>query len=261
METDMDQYLKLAKYYRPLIEDRDHFKNCYETVVHLFNHYSIEKGAKVLDAACGTGDIIEYLIKDGYTNIVGSDGSASMISEIKDFVKNKIKIANVSWQDLNTFFRDNGLFNAVFIMGHSLPHADEEDYLRIFSNIYDGLKEGGTFFFDMRYWIENENNQLVQPNRKENVFRDLGTITLNNNEYSAFDKVTYNKSHQFVTYKFKDLHEKSNDLVQEEALTVQYSIVSFEATIDKVIKAGFKKNKIRAYDFDNWSYKVIACTK
>src|SRR5689334_4008265 len=75
-------YARFAPCYVPMVRERKHFEKQVAVVKCLLGELgnSRAKPPKVLDAACGTGDVLGMLAEDGNLSLAGADGSHEMIS-------------------------------------------------------------------------------------------------------------------------------------------------------------------------------------
>ena len=101
---------------------------------------SLLKGKRVLDAGCGIGRDVEYLMEEGL-DVVGIDIAKNMIAEAKknvpkgqfktmDFRKMKFKVKS---------------FDGIWCM-HCLEHIDKKEILNTFKEFNRVLDAGGIFY-------------------------------------------------------------------------------------------------------------------
>lgn len=100
----------------------------------------------VLDLTCGTGSQVFWLAKRGY-DVVGSDINSNML---------KIARAKASKDKLNIRFLKGdmrsvkaGKFDAVITIFNAVGHLTKLDFEKGIQNIYDNLKDGGLYIFDI----------------------------------------------------------------------------------------------------------------
>lgn len=164
----MYSYNELAYYYDILMEDVD-YGLWSDYIVELYNYYGV-KPQKILDTACGTGNITIPMAKKGYT-MWGVDLSTDMLSIAQnkaDKQKQKIRFLN---QDMSQL-RINDKFDSVLCMCDGVNYIIEEKaVLSFFKNVYERLADGGLFIFDIssRYKLSTilGNNSLYQE--KNNI--------------------------------------------------------------------------------------------
>ncbi len=84
---------------------------------------TLAPGARVLDCACGTGQLAVGLALRGF-NVVACDASSAMAARTLELARERdvaIVVAACSWEQLPD--RDLGEFDAVFCVGNSITHA------------------------------------------------------------------------------------------------------------------------------------------
>jgi SAM-dependent methyltransferase len=106
------------------------------------------EGGRVLELACGTGNVLLPIASDGHP-CVGLDLSPDMLAEAQR--KAKELGVQVEWMqgDMRSFDLDRR-FDLVFIAGNSLLHLHEtEDLVSCFRSVRRHLASGGRFVFDV----------------------------------------------------------------------------------------------------------------
>jgi SAM-dependent methyltransferase len=79
----IDQSLEYEK--MAAVEQQLWWYRCLHHLTHIaLQHNKISHNSRILDAGCGTGGLMDYLIKKGYPNISGIDLSADAIAFCKD---------------------------------------------------------------------------------------------------------------------------------------------------------------------------------
>ncbi|MBE9052041.1 class I SAM-dependent methyltransferase [Nostocales cyanobacterium LEGE 11386] len=100
--------------------------------------------AHILDLCCGTGQLAEKLLLEGY-QVTGLDGSEVMLK----YARENAPAANFILEDAR-FFNLQPIFHGVICIGSSLNHILALDELtRVFQNVYNALQPGGLFGFTM----------------------------------------------------------------------------------------------------------------
>ncbi|MEM9212757.1 MAG: class I SAM-dependent methyltransferase [Cyanobacteria bacterium P01_F01_bin.150] len=106
--------------------------------------------AEILDLCCGTGHVMNVLIQHGY-RVTGIDGSQSML----DYASRNARSAEIIQADARSFTRSlttNTQFDAVISTSASLNHMmDLDDLRQVFRCVYNALKDGGRFTFDVNH--------------------------------------------------------------------------------------------------------------
>ena len=146
MIEEAGNYNEFAKVYDLFMEDVD-YKSWCRYIESIFEIYRI-KPKKILDTACGTGNITIPMSLSGY-EMWGIDLSAEMLSIAENKArasKQKIKFLN-----LNMIHMDFGeKFEAVLCMcdGVNYIHC-KEDLESYFKAVNKSLRENGVFIFDI----------------------------------------------------------------------------------------------------------------
>ncbi|MGD1897774.1 MAG: class I SAM-dependent DNA methyltransferase [Phormidesmis sp.] len=117
---------------------------------------------EILDLCCGTGQLIQPLVERGY-KVSGLDGSEDMIS----YARKNAPQATYYVEDARTFDLENR-FDGVFSTSASLNHLMSiEDLTQVFERVYNALKPGGMFVFDLNHPSQLERWWQGQPTEGE----------------------------------------------------------------------------------------------
>jgi ubiquinone/menaquinone biosynthesis C-methylase UbiE len=150
----MESYYHLAEYYDVLMDDVDYDHWC-SFIEKIYNAYDC-KPHNILDTACGTGNITIPMALKGY-DIWGVDISEEMLAIAENKARNKklnIKFIKQNMTELAL----NKSFDSVLCMCDGVNYiVDEEDLFRYFKIVYNLIKAGGIFIFDIssRYKLAN----------------------------------------------------------------------------------------------------------
>ncbi len=131
-------YDSLADYYDELVRDD-------ESTLRWVNFTKDNiKGKKILELACGSGEITNGLYKEGY-DIVGSDISSSMLNRLNKKYP-YIKTKEIDMVNFGSDIRYDGI----------ICYCDSINYLSsinecrsMFESVYNALTDQGVFIFDM----------------------------------------------------------------------------------------------------------------
>ena len=105
-------------------------------------------GRKVLDLACGTGEITVELAQHGF-EVTGVDLSDEMLLVANEKAV-KLGLSIPLFQQNMAELEGLGQFDCVTIFCDSLNYLrDEEDIVKTFSRVHEHLKDGGLFMFDI----------------------------------------------------------------------------------------------------------------
>lgn len=136
---NVDNYSVLAKYYDSLLQDEDSLYLWLEYI----NKYT--KGKDVLELASGSGVMANLLKKEGF-NVIASDISKDMQEVAKTNFDGEYLIIDM------TNFHLNKKFDLILCMVDSINYLSDYNQIKsMFLNVYEHLKEGGVFIFDMHH--------------------------------------------------------------------------------------------------------------
>jgi SAM-dependent methyltransferase len=106
----------------------------------------LPKGAQILDLCCGTGHLVQQLIRKGY-QVTGLDGSEAML----DYARQNAPTAEFILSDARSFDLPPS-FDAVFSTSASFNHVlTLEELKQVFRNVYAALRDNGLFLFDINH--------------------------------------------------------------------------------------------------------------
>ncbi|MEF2093983.1 methyltransferase domain-containing protein [Bacillus sp. CFBP9009] len=128
-------------------------------------------GRKVLDLACGTGEMTVELAQHGF-EVTGVDLSDEMLLVANEKAV-KLGLSIPLFRQNMAELEGLGQFDCVTIFCDSLNYlCDEEDIVKTFSRVHEHLKDGGLFLFDIHSIY-----------KMEEIFRD-NTFAVNGEEVS-----------------------------------------------------------------------------
>ena len=133
-------YKELANYYDALVKD-DQATQQWVAFTKKFS-----SGDKLLELACGSGEITIALANEGY-DVLGTDVSIEMI----DKARSKDDSNKVSWKQMDMLkFDVKEQYDTVVCYCDSMNYLiDDSDLDKVFNSVYSVLKVGGTFLFDI----------------------------------------------------------------------------------------------------------------
>lgn len=142
----MESYSHLAEYYDMLMDDVDYNRWC-SFIEEIFQVYNI-KPQRILDTACGTGNITIPMASKGY-ELWGVDISEEMLAVAESKArkqKRNIRFLHQDMADLSL----NRSFEAVLCMCDGVNYMiEEEGLLQYLGAAYEVLTPGGLFIFDV----------------------------------------------------------------------------------------------------------------
>ena len=139
-------YERFAYVYDELMKDAPYEKWLMILTAKL-EQYGIS-GRKVLDLACGTGEMTVELAQHGF-EVTGVDLSDEMLLVANEKAV-KLGLSIPLFQQNMAELEGLGQFDCVTIFCDSLNYLrDEEDIVKTFSRVHEHLKDGGLFMFDI----------------------------------------------------------------------------------------------------------------
>lgn len=139
----------------------------------------------VLDMTCGTGSQPFYLHDQGF-ECTGSDFSPALLIIARERALNEHK--NIPFIDGDMRTLKAGTFDAVITIFNAIGHLTKADFKKTLTNVYDNLKSGGIYIFD----IMNAQaiNDAVVPTLSHSVDAVVGNKQLRMSQCSTFDAQT-----------------------------------------------------------------------
>lgn len=135
----MAMYQKLAQFYDSLVKDDEATKDWADFIE---RHARFQK---VIEYACGSGEITCELAKRGY-EVEASDLSSEMIQQAKE--KPFADQIRFSVRDMRTFVPSQA--DCVICLCDSMNYLlEDEDFQGVLQNAYNNLTSLGTFIFDV----------------------------------------------------------------------------------------------------------------
>ncbi len=195
-----------SPYYHILYENRDHIeaKNFIEKII---KYLKLDKGSKILDAACGNGRHSIEIEKLGY-KVLGIDLSKNSIKKAK---KNENKNLNFLIHDISIPFESE--FDAVFNLFTSFGYHTKKKDLDVLYAIEKNLKNGGIGvidFFNINKVKKNliENEIIIKRNIKFKITRKIHKDYIKKSisfydkkkEYNFNEKVNNLSLDNFINY-------------------------------------------------------------
>jgi SAM-dependent methyltransferase len=107
----------------------------------------LDKGAMVLDLACGTGRHAIELTRRGY-QVVGFDLSLAMLAKAADEAQDRSQKLNFVQGDMREMTFD-GTFDGVYCWNTSFGFFEEEKNAAVIANVRRALKPGGQVLLDV----------------------------------------------------------------------------------------------------------------
>ncbi|MGG3557318.1 methyltransferase domain-containing protein [Peribacillus frigoritolerans] len=176
-------------------------------------------GRKVLDLACGTGEMTVELAQHGF-EVTGVDLSDEMLLVANEKAV-KLGLSIPLFQQNMAEIEGLGQFDCVTIFCDSLNYLrDEEDIVKTFSRVHEHLKDGGLFMFDIHSLYKMEeifSDHTFAVNGEEvsyiwdcfpgeepySVEHDLSFFVRDDESglYDRFDELHYQRTYPVEQYK------------------------------------------------------------
>ncbi|MGE7592902.1 class I SAM-dependent DNA methyltransferase [Peribacillus frigoritolerans] len=176
-------------------------------------------GRKVLDLACGTGEMTVELAQHGF-EVTGVDLSDEMLLVANEKAV-KLGLSVQLFQQNMAELEGLGQFDCVTIFCDSLNYLrDEEDIVKTFSRVHEHLKDGGLFMFDIHSLYKMEeifSDHTFAVNGEEvsyiwdcfpgeepySVEHDLSFFVRDDESglYDRFDELHYQRTYPVEQYK------------------------------------------------------------
>lgn len=139
-------YERFAYVYDELMKDAPYTKWLIQLTAKL-EKYDVQ-GKRLLDLACGTGEITVELAKHGF-DVSGVDLSDEMLLIAQEKATN-LGLSIPFYQQNMAELEGVGLFDCITIFCDSLNYLqNEDDVASTFQRVYEHLNEGGLFLFDV----------------------------------------------------------------------------------------------------------------
>lgn len=220
----MENYGQFANIYDKLMDDFD-YSNWAEYIIEILKRNEV-KTNKILELACGTGNLTEELLKRNY-KVDAFDLSNDMLIQAQQKLS-KFKNLRLFQMDM-TNFKLSSTYDVVISICDSLNYIlKAEDLEKVFSNVYNHLNPGGIFIFDIN------SEYKIQTVLGNNIFiedRDDVFYTWDN----AFDPTSKIGEYHLTFFTSTDgaKYDRFDEVHKQRA----YSVEEIHSTLERV---GFK---------------------
>lgn len=206
----------------------------YNYLKELLDYYN-KKPERVLDLACGTGNMSLRFARKGYS-VVGLDRSKAML----EIARAKTSSLEMSPEFIQADIRDfciSNRFDFVFSLFDSLNYIlSIIELKKVFSNVYKVLNSRGIFIFDMN-----------TPTRLMSI--KPGTTLLNGEGYTCFWEDMVDEKLKRWQVKLKIYFDENNSFAYEEFH--EETAYPSQEVIDALYETGFKEVDVyNAYTFN-----------
>ncbi len=168
--ADKMRFKKIAPYYDILMKDIN-YKGWVNYVLKIFDRKG-KHPTVILDLGCGTGIPTILLAQNGF-KVYAIDSSEEMLSVLKEKIeKNKIRCIIPLKKDMRKFRLPEKMDAVVSFFDTINYLLEEKDLLDCYKSVFNVLKKGGIFVFDINtlYGLEKVWGTNVFVREVENVF-------------------------------------------------------------------------------------------
>lgn len=223
----MSTYYKFSKIYDDLMDS-----SYYEKWL-AYTRTNLPSRGSVLELGCGSGKLAALLSQAGY-QITGLDSSSDMLALAQSHKEETGKSFHLVEGDM-THLEDLGTYDHVISFNDTICYLTKpEDVLQTFREVYQVLKPGGHFLFDVHspkkmadfldfsYHAETENGLLIwdsyQGAHNYSIEHDLSIfIPVEGRTYERFDERHFERTYPLKNYTemlsqagFKDIESTSD---------------------------------------------------
>lgn len=209
----MSSYVRFAEVYDILMQDVP-----YHDYVEWVKKYApSEQYPKLLDIGCGTGTLTLKFFHAGY-NVSGIDLSEEMLSIANERVSKdgiSIPFFQMSMDELEGFHQ----YDVITIPIDSINYLEDgQSVQETFQRVYEALRKGGQFFFDVHSLYKMNEIFMQSP-----FSYDDGNILYvwdtdeGEEEYSIYHQLTF-----FVKYDESNLYERFDEEHFQRTFPVEY---------------------------------------
>ncbi len=142
-------FKQYADYYDALYQKKDYPGEC-DYLIELWNKFSDIEVKSILDLGCGTGNHSHIFAEKNY-DVLGIDQSVEMLNQARNKMQHLSNPANLLVADLCNFNLKqtfDSLISMFAVVGYLTTNSQLSS---LFTSVYDHLKPGGLFVFDVWY--------------------------------------------------------------------------------------------------------------
>ncbi len=137
---DEDEFYRIAE----LEQEHWWYKCLHNLVLAGINRHFDNKEIKIVDAGCGTGGLMSFLIKNGYKNIEGFDKSEIAIRLCKT---KKLNVFEGDLKNIKNYYSNNDI--DVIISNDTLYFLDKQEQIEAINSMYQLLKNNGVIMLNL----------------------------------------------------------------------------------------------------------------
>lgn len=143
----MSEYDRIAGYYHNYLNFYADIEGIGKFILDVFYKNKISHDAKIIDIGCGSGEILAFLKKRGYSKLYGIDKSKSMVDLAKAELDGKARLFEIDF--LN--FKSKKTFDVVICSMDVINHINKDGIVKFFKKIRNILRKNGIFIFDINH--------------------------------------------------------------------------------------------------------------
>lgn len=173
-------------------QNLDNFKKQFVIFDNYYGKFLPEDlNVRIIDIACGVGEIIYWLNEKGYKNVEGID-----ISKEQVILANSLGLKNIKKFDLQEYLKNKNNYYDIIFAIDIIEHFKKEEIIDILNLIYKALKKDGILIiktpngesiFGTRYLYSDFTHEFIYTERslkeilsftgfKEFYFKETGPI-------------------------------------------------------------------------------------
>lgn len=228
---EMTIYNEFASLYDELMNDFD-YEMWFNYIENIFKKYKISP-VKILEMACGTGNLSIYLAEKGY-KLTCFDLSEEMLAQAYEKLNRykNVKLLNGNMID----FKIKQKYNSIISICDSINYiTDLEDLKTTFENVYNHLEDDGIFIFDINSFYKLTeiigNNVFVED--REDIFYTWQNDYNSESRICEFYLSFFIKENEDTYIRFDEEHRERAYTVDDIISTLKFagfkSIDYFEA--------------------------------
>lgn len=138
-EKLFEKYVSLHTIHIAPVKNLDTFKRCFQSFNDFYGRFlPVDFNAKIIDIACGTGEVVYWLNQKGYRNVEGIDISSENVQ-----IANSLGIKNIKQADLRSYLTDKNEYYDVILAIDIIEHFNKKEIVEILNLICKALKSEG----------------------------------------------------------------------------------------------------------------------
>lgn len=233
-----NRYTAFANKYDGAMFDTDY--SCWaDFIIRVFKDCGIQDDAKILETACGTGNISFFLNKAGY-NLTATDKSEEMLNIAVEKCRKSGQKVNFAIADMAKL-KFNSHFDALICCCDGVNYLSKAQVKSFFSGAYAALKSSGIFIFDIS--TEDKLKNILANNIFCDETDDFAYIWKNDfdGEKCRAELTLFSKKEEDIFIRTDEYHElfaHSESFLSGEMKNAGFEDISITAGKDTPITEG-----------------------